>query len=492
MTTAPRHSGIRRFVVASIASLAVVFTVTVVLCIVYIDDLVRIRYMGLICSEDDEQQARGVSYLITHADDPDVIAAADAMLPDADDRCFDALVHGLTVAGVWGPNFEAGWVRYLTRQVDQPDPDRRTHLAVELGKLLWKRGPHSDDPRLVGVIRELLGDDEAQVRLNALSAAAALPTGQRVELIRIVAGDDEPEIAKHAWIMLRLLGEGEGVARPTNIPEAFFDERPAAPPDDAADVVHQLAWLEKIGVAAVPMPELTDDTPDLIRLHAVRVGEDAKPDDLMRVFNADAPEMRDLACVTAILRFTPEQNRELAKELILRFTNAYRTSGAILAGLLPTEALDDRLLELLRLRADSGDDWIVQQHYKLALAMHGLADDGFRPQSLMGRRDIPKTTMILALAHSGDLAGFDWLLNPFAEPPVDLLLVFDAMRYWPVVRRYLPDAPEFSYWATAPVQRTEVEALRDWYLLNRPSLEFNETKRQFTTEGTEDTESKNN
>lgn len=492
MPPTTRHSGIRRFVIASIASLAIVFTVTIVLCIVYIDDLVRIRYMSLICSDDDEQQARGVSYLITHADDPKVIASADAMLPDADDRCFDALVHGLTVAGVWGPNFEAGWVRYLTMQVDQPDPNRRTHLAVELGKLLWKRGPHSDDPRLVDVVRQLLADDDAQVRLNALSAAAALPSSQRTELIRIVVGDDEPEIAKHAWIMLQLLGESESIERPANIPPAYFDERPIAPPDDAADVVHQLAWLEKIGVGAVPMPDLTDDTPDLIRLHSVRVGEDATPDDLLRVFNADAPEMRDLACVTAIARFTDEQNRELAKELILRFTNAYRTSGAILAGLLPTEAIDERLFELLQLRADSGDDWIVQQHYKLALAMHGLAQDGFNPQALMGRRDIPKTTMIFALAHTGDLAGFDWLLNPFAEPPVDLVLVFDAMRYWPVVRRYLPDAPEFSYWATAPVQRTEIEVLRDWYLLNRPSLKFDKATRQFTTESTEDTESKNN
>lgn len=485
MTPSPRHFGIRRFAIATIASLAVVFTVTVVLCIVYIDDLVRIRYMSLICSTDDEQQARGVSYLITHADDQKVIADADAMLPDADDRCFDALVHGLTVAGVWGPNFEAGWVRYLTKRVDQPDPNRRTHLAVELGKLLWKRGPHSDDPRLVEVVGQLLEDDDAQVRLNALSAAAALPSSQRRDLIRTVAGDDEAEIAKHAWIMLNLLGADEGVERPANIPAAFYAQRPAAPPDDAADVVHQLAWLEKIGIAAVPTPDLSDDTPDLIRLHIVRVGEDSTPEDLMRVFNADAPEMRDLACMTAIARFTDEQNRELAKELILRFTNAYRTSGAILAGLLPTEALDERLLELLRLRAESGDDWIVQQHYKLALAMHGLAPDGFNPQSLMGRRDIPKTTMILALAHTGDLAGFDWLLNPFAEPPVDLVLVFDAMRYWSVVRRYLPDAPEFSYWATAPVQRTEIEILRDWYLLNRPSLKFDKATRQFTAKNPE-------
>lgn len=495
MTRSPRHSGIRRFVIATVASLAVVFTITVVLCVVYIEDLVRYRYMSLICSEDDEAQARGVSYLILHADDPKVIAHAESMLPDADDRCFDALVHGLTQAEVWGPRFEAGWVRYLTRQVNQPNPARRTHLAVELGKLLWKRGPHADDPRLVDVVRQLLNDDEDQVRLNALSAAAALPGSQRAELIRIVADDHVPEIAKHAWIMLNLLGEGDELDRPAAVPDAYLAQRPIAPPDDAADVVHQLAWLEKIPTAGVPSAEMTDDTPDLIRIHSVRVSQEATPTDLMRVFNAEAPETRDLACITALKRFTPEQNRELAKELILRFTNAYRMSGAILAGLLPIEALDERLIELLRSRAESGDDWIVQQHYKLALAMHRLlpeppAPGGFDPRALMGRRDIPKTTMILALAHTGDLAGFDWLLNPFAEPPADLVLVFDALRYWPVVRRYLPDAPEFSYWADESVQRMEIEVLRDWYLLNRPTLVFDPTTRQFNAEGAEDTEQK--
>ena len=58
-------------------------------------------------------------------------------------------------------------------------------------------------------------------------------------------------------------------------------------------------------------------------------------------------------------------------------------------------------------------------------------------------------------------------------------MVFDQLRYGPVLRRYLPGLPEFWAWADRDRQRFQIDVIRDWYLLHRHELEFDSAGRVF-------------
>ncbi len=480
-----RSRNIRRFVIVSVISASLLALVTVLWAVGNSDAVIRYWMMRRLCSESVEKRQVAVNYVVRQivGEDPDnprdendpqrlaTLARARQMLEAADDACFQNIVHALAAAGVWGDNFGDHWVRYLVLRSQQVGETQRTYIAVEIGKLLWRRETVATPP-VVATIERLLADEAADVRLNALSAAAAVDVASiRLRLLNIAAQDPEPEIARHARIMLGLLGVGE-MPRPESMPA----EPP--PPADALDVVKRLAELEAMATNSTELP-ITPDMPYLIRLHAVRVSQLAEPGDLVRVFEAEQPTLRDLAAHVAVQRFTPEPLVPLALELIDGFDNNSRMGGAILAGLLPR---NEKLIERLRYRAEHATDWIVKQHMHLGLVMQGEQVAQFDPAMLLLHRSVPPTTVMLALLHTGRLDGLDWLLNPFGQAPVSLPLLLDQFRYEPVLRRYVPQLPQFWIWADPKVQAYQADVIRDWYLLRRPALVFDAQRKIFTTE----------
>ncbi|MBI1374004.1 MAG: hypothetical protein GC159_14880 [Phycisphaera sp.] len=548
---------LRKRIISGILTLVVTTTLAVLTLFYYAGDIQRYRSMARVCSPDKEQQAQGVTYLINHVEDPKVIAHAEAMLDDADDECFDRIVWALGESGVWGSRFERAWPRYLARRVETvKNPKQRTYLALQIGRLLWTRGPHFDDPRLPGAIETLLADEDPNVRLNALSAAAAMPDhALRMKLIGGVLRDKEGEVRRHAWIMMGLLarsGEQPGFpgerspdahvqagaepstlqlddgsdSTPVDVRRAAewaathalahlaggtpdLPVAPTAPPADAAPAVKRLAELEHTATKSVDSIEFTDDMPLLIRMQAVRVSKSATVDDMLPVFTAEAPTTRDVACLVAMERFSVEECRELAAKLAASFNDHERMAGAILAGLTgappaasstsaaPRPSLSDDpdaaykvpeptaadLRWWVNVRVSRGDDWVLKQHYLLTLWMWGEANTQFDPATLLLKSKMPRTTTTLALLQGGRLDGMDWMINPFGEPgvggPEAFRILLDTLRYHVVLRRYFPDVPDFWFWADADTQRFQVDVIRDWYLLFRPQLKFDATRRMF-------------
>ncbi len=493
----------RRFLIIGIVSvitMVIALAITVALGVYYTDHVVRAVYLHRLQSEDPVDREKGVMYVQRHAgQDPALDAALRDILKTDDETLFYAVVRGLAGAGEWGPQYGEPWLRYAKRLIESDQPARRLDAAVQLGRLTYEGGRLADHPRTAELIGELLIDDDADVRFNALLAAANLPPDAVAPLLTRATRDREPLIARHAWIIrgLRRLGEADrdwpaliADARPAVAPAIVYAGRrlgadlpapapPTDPPPDASDAVKQLAHLESLPTSGA-MIEINDEMPDLIRLQAVRASATATPRDLMWVFESEIAAVRDLACVIAFERFDPSQVRELADALLRSFNRRQRMAGGILAGMLQP---DEERVELMKLRLDRDRDWLVRVHMRLGLAMLDRAEPGFVhvATGLLTRDDVPRTTIIMALLHMGRLDGTDYLLDPFAPAPVELTMVFDQLRFGPVLRRYLPPLPEFRVWADRDRQRFQIDVIRDWYLLHRHDLAFDDATHVFRT-----------
>ncbi len=222
-----------------------------------------------------------------------------------------------------------------------------------------------------------------------------------------------------------------------------------------------LAVLEGLTVdqAAIPIPP---DMPDMLRLATVAVTQNPQPNDLAPLFRSDEATMRDLACVVAMDRFTPHQLSDIVESLLKDFSDNAKRSGAILAGLTGTQP------QLLAKAQNLEDTWSVQQIHQLGMWMQGQ-----RPEmdqvvpGLLSRDDLPTSTILLALLHRDHPAAWDYLLGPRGLADEDLIDLFDQLRWWRIVQRYLPNnAPPFWVWADPQLEQFQIDVLRQWHLLH--------------------------
>ena len=492
----------RRFVIGVIVSMVGTALITAALAVYITPDVIRYVNLRRLHSNDEPTRRIGVAYLARHAaDDTEVSAAAEAMLETDNDATFSAVAGGLQQAGLWGPQYGSHWLRQQKLMLGGEAP-ARLQVAMNLARLGLAVDPLGRDAGVADLLEQLLADEDRDVRYNGLIAVAAnADQPRRPDLIASATQDAEPTVAAHAWIMLGLLKPGNmDLPWPVDRDElpdrlaravAFaahhirgdpYPSPPTGPPEDADPPVKQLAELEALPMASADVA-ITDDMGDLIRLHAVRASRDATIDDLAPVFASDLPTLRDLACVTAVERFDVDQCRTLAEQLARSFDVNQQIGGAILAGLVGAEG---DLLELLRRRAARRHDWQTAQMFRLGLAMMGQGDDTFDPAALLMRTDLQRTTVWLGLMHMGRIEALDDLFNPQGDEPVRLRWLFDQLRYWAIVKRYLPEAPDFWLWADVATQRFQVDVIRDWYLLHRSQMRFDAKRRVFTTEAIAD------
>jgi len=212
-------------------SILVVLTLLVPAASYTFPHLYRWRMLEGLNSADDDRRARALGYVAGLADDDDaVLDGAVARLDDLSDRHFRDLVASLQTAERWDRALvgDDAWLRWITLAADNPDPQARiaaAHLLADLPGL-------SGDARLRAVLETLISDDDADVRFNTLFVAAELwAAGSQdaalEELIASRTADEQPTIARHAWLLLGLIDPIHG----------FVADWQAAPPAAAEAIL---------------------------------------------------------------------------------------------------------------------------------------------------------------------------------------------------------------------------------------------------------------
>ena len=226
--------------------------------------------------------------------------------------------------------------------------------------------------------------------------------------------------------------------------------------------IHELMALAH-AESGDPVDAVPDNAPDMLRMAIVASMREPAPDDLLPVFDHEAPALRDRACVIAGDRFTPEQNTALIAGLLADYNDRAKMSGAVLAGL---TGLQTSLLERKHGQEDNPQ---VQQVMELGLWMQGKRPEFDCAVSLwLTHDDLPATTILLAKLHRRRAEALDDLLNPRGELTLDLVELLDHYRWWYVLKHYLPeDAPPFWVWADPQLEQFQIDVLRNWYLVNR-------------------------
>jgi hypothetical protein len=383
----------------------------------------RWTYLHWLTSDDLTHRNRALTFVAAHAgEDGRVLAGTIDQLNVADDTNFKQIVDVLQTVGYWNHNTipDSAWLRWiglLAAEQGIEAPARAAQRLAELRDL-------ADDPRVIQLLTELIEHPQADVRYNALCAAAELyqaaddPQSYQ-GFIRGRLSDSEPVIVHHARIF------------------AYLTDTPDVDPPE---------WIEHL-------PESTAEP---------RYDRQAI-DNLLR-----SPEaaLRDVGCVLAVRDLAPGDVDTMTIELLSDTTPEARMAGAILCG------VTGRHAEELSQSIAKQTDWITATVMRLGLWMQDRdTGQAVNPLNLLARRDIPRTTLIFAMLHGDDPLALEALLNPQSEAPGDLARLLEDYGWWRVLDRYLPeDAPRWRHGTGTELQQLQIDLLRDWYLVNRHRL----------------------
>ncbi len=221
-----RRLRIRRFLFIGFITATLAVLVAAGLSVRYQDTLVRFVFLRRLCSDQAEERRLGIRYVARHAaSDAALRATLEEKLRSTEDpKCFQAIVEGLSRAGVWGPDFGRGWVRYLANHADADAANERAEVAKALGRLGLEGRSTATDPRVVSTLRKLLADEREVVREAAVRATAAVPSDRRPDLLRKAATDASPAVSAPAWVHLGLLNDRVALPDP---PAALADLPPS-------------------------------------------------------------------------------------------------------------------------------------------------------------------------------------------------------------------------------------------------------------------------
>lgn len=403
-----------------------------------------------------------------------------AFLPDLAD---DARVHAL-----------------LRQLVEDPSERVRINVLSPLGRLASAAtdlAPYVDD------LLELTGDENETIAMHAWLVLGWLePTAEVLPRDELLDRIDEtpPHVlaSAQAWTLARLAPDAADRAL---LPWLVGDDE--ALRLAARYALEPEALAEEWDVTAPPIP-LPEDA-------------DAARRKLRELLSNSIPEVREVAAVVARQTYDNAELLELSRSLLLGLDDDGQIGGAVLAGLAdlhPTgirrggrvgnvdgiedgegegdgriplselramsdeqlAALGHRRIDLLSFHHREADDWVEKQQFALALWMRGEtpADFGGDPsayatyaRNLLIRKDVPRTTVLLALMDTGhEREALEWLLNPMGEPPLPLDRLLNDNRWQRVLERYLPDTAP-PVWRQAPplIRNLQLNVLRDWALV---------------------------
>ena len=382
------------------------------------------RFARDLRSSDITKRQQALTYLVAHlVDQPDLLDHAIDALTVEDSANFLQIVDALQAANHWTrpPIPDTAYLRWIGLQADQPGTEAPSLAAQRLAGLYDR----ADDPRLIAILQKLMNSPDADVRYNALCAAAELcasanQTGPYHEMILQAAHDQQPVIAHHAAIFGYLM----------NIP-----------------IIDPPAWLTHLP------PEPADSLYDQQAIHNLLVSPEAP--------------LRDVGCVLAVRDLEPQVIPGLIEALLSDTDLEPKLAGAILVG------LTDEQTDLLRSTLEAQSDWATSRTMMLGLWMQGdsQAQQLIDPAALLAQGDVPHSTIILAMLHRHDPLAYDVLLNPQGETPADLARLLQDYGWWRVLDQYLPEnVPRWQPSDDVQMQQHQIDLLRDWYLVNRERL----------------------
>jgi len=389
-----------------ILSLLVVLTLAVPTAFVSFPHLYRWRMLQGLHSNDAAQLSRSVSWVAAHAEDrPAVLRGALAKLNTADDAHFTPIAQALRAAGKWDrPTVgDDAWLRWVGMLIEGGNDEARIAAAQHLAAMV-DSARHEE---LADQLTKLADDESADVRINVLVAAAELAAVSNCEkcvqpMIAGFTGDDNKEIARHAWIITGLLPWPAEV-----VPAAWAD----APPR----VAEAALWA-----------------------HARQQPEAIQP--LREAFRDSQDDPRRAAAVYALSHTDPTGNFKVHPVTLLIQPNADAE---------PT-------LALWRCMLGSPDTGLLRPWLEV-VPRH---DDAWLPLrlALLYRLGDPS---LLPADHSEPNAAFEWLAVAEGQRPPGLLarIPDDA----PLLLRVAAAGREFgpSVQTLEPAYRSELPTLRD-------------------------------
>ena len=295
-----------------------------------------------------------------------------------------------------------------------------------------------------------------------------------VAIWRAVLGVKSDNIAEQAYLKLSHAMDFSPTAWLPLIELAATYRAPNPPVDrpdhqNESDLLLTLAALEGLRDRRIQFSISNPNPSEQVQLAATAVSFNPDPAEIEPLFHSLHPTMRDGACLVATQRFSKTQNTALIRSLLNNFDDRAKMSGAIVSGLTGLHS------ELLQQRSEVEDVPTVALVMRLGLWMQGrLAKLDKSVEALLTRDDLPTTTILLAMLHRGGRftpAALDYLLNPHGEPQFDLIELLDQLRWWYVLKPYLPSgAPPLWVWSDPGLEDFQVDVLRDWYLINRNRL----------------------
>lgn len=268
MSAARRIRMSRRFLVGTTMSLLVTLGIVMALGGAYRPAIEHHIQLRRLMSDDFAAQRRAETYFATQLRDDEALRERmKRWVTDAEGDKAARLIAVVKQAGLWGPGFGRKWFSEVSDRLSNPDPAVRVRALHDLARLNWAEGPSWDTDSACANMIELqymvsasamLSDPHVQY--NTLLAAATLkhPVGKRV--IRQATHDDDPTIARHAWIMIGLSDH----AMPFDLPETLHDQPPsvaeAALFAAAMRNVDDVEWLMR----NLQHPQLSDDVRDFL------------------------------------------------------------------------------------------------------------------------------------------------------------------------------------------------------------------------------------
>ncbi len=368
--------------------------------------------------------------------------------------------------GLWFKDDVAQAVRLrrLVRQAEQGTPAQRAAIAQQAGAWALEERAVCRSGGFEALLDVLMREGRSGVRLRALRTNLLIG---RAEMPGDLANDDDPLIARHAHIIESLTGAC-ACPWPTDV---LMPPDWRGLPDEAGRV---LGRYESAAPGSLAVDSF-EGLPDLALVFAVRAAREATVDDLWPALGSEHASVRHAALLVAVERFDEAACEQLARDLMGTSHDEHRMSGALLVGLLgePGHVVED---QWRRERV-----WLVRQHLAAARYMLGV-DDGWADgpaQGLLVRRDFADSAVWLAMLHRGDRRALDGVFKPFESNAGELVDLLDRRRFVFVLRRYVPELPEFWLYAEVDTQRDMADMLQDWYLLHRNRLVFDEGARVF-------------
>ena len=442
----------------------------------YVPDAVWLRSLGDLANSLAPaariSAAQSLAFAPDLADDPRALALLQQLVGDASDR---VRINALSPLGRFAAASAdpATYVALLLERTGDENEMVSMHAWLILGWL-------NPSPRI-------LPREELLERI-AEAPPAVIATAQAWTIARLA-----PEAADRA-LLPWLVGEDESLrlaARYALEPETLAEE-----------------W--NVDAPTIELPE--DDASAIQKLRGL--------------LSHRRPEAREVAAFVAMQRLDESQRLELSRDLLLGLDDDGQLGGALLAGLAdlrPTairrggrdietdglrgnegegegegEAEHDRAptplpelramsdeqlaglghqrIDLLAFYHREADDWAEKQQFALALWMRGETPADFAGdpakyasfvRNLLIRKDLPRTTVLLALMDTGhENAAFEWLLNPMGQPPLPLDRLLNEYRWHRVLEHYLPaSAPPVWRQAHPLIRNLQLEVLRDWALV---------------------------